>query len=340
MTRKDTILKYIVEHFISTAEPVGSKTLLETYHLNCSSATIRNEMNALENEGYLEKTHTSSGRVPSEKGYEYYVKNLRGQRVDEQVKNALQVVLDKKIKSVEQVMQEACEILSNMTNLASAVLGPSAEEERLVKVQVIPLSANSATAVFVTDKGYVENKTFILDDALAMNDLEKMITTLNDRLTGSKISEVLPKLEAMRPALTDYFVNQKMLYEVLFEAFVRFTGERMELYGKDALFHQPEFESDAKKLRRLIGLLDDPKAFREAVKEGADAGDGVSVKIGKEGEDLSIVSAAVQIPGEGPGTTLTVLGPTRMDYDRVVSILQYFAETLEKYFADQTKGDK
>lgn len=339
MTRRDTILKYIVEYFISTAEPVGSKTLLEHYHLNCSSATIRNEMLALENDGYLEKTHTSSGRIPSEKGYEYYVQNLRGVRVDEEVKNALQVVLDKKVKSVEEVMQQACQILSNMTNLASAVLGPNADEERLVRVQVIPLSNNSATAVFVTDKGYVENKTFIIDENLSMEEVEKMISTLNGRLSGSRISEIVPKLEAMRPALTDYLVNQKMLYELLLEAFVRFTGERMELYGKEALFHQPEFASDAEKLRKLIGLLDDPKAFRKAIDEGTSAGN-VSVKIGESGNDLSIVSTAVNLPGEERSAYLTVLGPTRMDYEKVVSTLQYFQEALEKYFANQRKGEK
>lgn len=339
MTRRDTILKYIVEYFISTAEPVGSKTLLERYNLNCSSATIRNEMQALENDGYLEKTHTSSGRVPSEKGYEYYVQNLRGARVDEEVKNALQTILDRKIKSVEEVMQEACKILSNMTNLAAGVLGPSASEERLVKVQVIPLSKNSATAVFVTDKGYVENKTFIIDGNMSMEEVEKMIIALNERLAGSRISEIVPKLEAMRPALTDYMVNQEMLYQILLEAFVRFTGERMELYGKDALFHQPEFASDAEKLRKLIGLLDNPKAFRKAMEEGTSASEKVSVKIGNDQGNLSIVSTEVNIPGASHTAYLTVLGPTRMDYDKAVSTLQYFQEALENYFHEQTKGE-
>ena len=114
MTRRDEILKLIVEHFIKTAEPVGSKTLQEVYHLDVSSATIRNEMNALEQDGYLEKTHTSSGRVPSEKGYQYYAEHIRETGVDEQAKNALANVLSEKSKSVEEVMKEACEILSHM----------------------------------------------------------------------------------------------------------------------------------------------------------------------------------------------------------------------------------
>lgn len=335
MTRRDTILKYIVEYFISTAEPVGSKTLLERYNLDCSSATIRNEMNALEVDGYLEKTHTSSGRVPSEKGYEYYVANLRGDRVDEDVKNALQVILDQRVKSVEEVMQEACQILSNMTNCAAGVLGSNASEERLVRVQVIPLSKNSATAVFVTDQGYVENKTFIVDGTMSVEEVEKMVSTLNDRLAGSRISEIVSKLEAMRPALTDYLVNQEMLYQILLEAFIRFTGERMELYGKDALLHQPEFAGDADKMRKLISLLDDPKAFRKAMEEGSVASEKVSVKIGKEHGDVSIVSAEVNIPGGGNSTYLTVLGPKRMDYAKAVSTLEYFQKALEEYFKEK-----
>ncbi len=326
------ILKYIVECFVSTAEPVGSKTLVERYHLDCSSATIRNEMNALEGDGYLEKPHPSAGRIPSAKGYEYYVNNLRGDRVDQEVKNALQTILDKKVKSVEEVMQEACKILSNMTDCAAGVLGSNASEERLIKFQVIPLSKNSATAVFVTDQGYVENKTFIFDGTISVSEVEKMIATLNERLSGSRISEIVPKLEAMRPALTDYLVNQEMLYQILLEAFVRFSGERMELYGKDTLLHQPEFASDAEKMRKLISLLDDPKAFRKALEEGKKTADKVSVKIDREHGDVSIVSAEVDIPGAGNSTYLTVLGPKRMDYGKAVTMLEYFQKTLEEYF--------
>ncbi len=332
MTRRDMILKYIVECFVSTAEPVGSKTLVERYHLDCSSATIRNEMNALEGDGYLEKPHPSAGRIPSAKGYEYYVNNLRGDRVDQEVKNALQTILDKKVKSVEEVMQEACKILSNMTDCAAGVLGSNASEERLIKFQVIPLSKNSATAVFVTDQGYVENKTFIFDGTISVSEVEKMIATLNERLSGSRISEIVPKLEAMRPALTDYLVNQEMLYQILLEAFVRFSGERMELYGKDTLLHQPEFASDAEKMRKLISLLDDPKAFRKALEEGKKTADKVSVKIDREHGDVSIVSAEVDIPGAGNSTYLTVLGPKRMDYGKAVTMLEYFQKTLEEYF--------
>jgi heat-inducible transcriptional repressor len=339
MTRRDEILKLIVEHFVKTAEPVGSKTLQEVYHLSVSSATIRNEMNALENDGYLEKTHTSSGRVPSQKAYKYYVEHIRTGNVDSSAKNALANILSEKTKSVEEVMKESCEILSHMTNLASVVLGPSVQQERLAKVQLIPLSKNSATAVFVTDQGYVENKTFIVDEKLHMEDVEKMVGALNDRLKGTPVSEVVPKMEALRPALTDYMVEQKVIYQALLEAFVKFSGDRMMLYGKDTLFDQPEFTSDANKLKKVLELLDNPTALRAAVNGGEKTGSGVAVKIGNEKDgmdDVAIVSTNLSIPGS---PCLTVLGPSRMDYEKVVSTLKYFAETLDHYFAGEAKGD-
>jgi heat-inducible transcriptional repressor len=345
MTRRDEILKLIVEHFIKTAEPVGSKTLQEVYHLDVSSATIRNEMNALEQDGYLEKTHTSSGRVPSEEGYQYYVSHLRESPVDESTKNALQNVLGEKSKSVEEVMKESCEILSHMTNLASVVLGPSVDEEKLVSVQIIPLGTNTATAVFVTDKGYVENKTFLVDPSLSVEEVVKSVKLLNDRLTGTPISGVVSKMEAMRPALTDYVVGQEIIYDALLEAFAKFATDRLDMYGKDALYNQPEFANDADKLRQLLSLLDDPEKMKKALYESkVTSSSGVNVHIGTKNEgleDLAIVSASVKLPGD-PSACLTVLGPSRMDYEKVVSTLKYFASALDEYFESRTvlKGGK
>lgn len=344
MTRRDEILKLIVEHFVKTAEPVGSKTLLKVYRLDVSSATIRNEMNALEQDGFIEKTHTSSGRVPSEKGYQYYVSNLRESPVDENCKNALQNVFGEKTKSVEEVMKEACEILSNMTNLASVVLGPGVGEERLVSVQIIPLNESTATAVFVTDKGYVENKTFFLDSSVQVEEVVKTVRLLNDRLSGTPISQVCGKMEAMKPALTDYVVGEELIYDALLEAFAKFATDRLDLYGKETLYNQPEFANDAEKLRQLLGLLDDPEALKKALSECKGGGAGVSVHIGtkKEGlEDIAMVSAGLALPGD-PSASLTVLGPSRMDYQKVVSTLKYFASSLDEYFASRTilKGGK
>lgn len=340
MTRRDQILKLIVEHFIKTAEPVGSQTLLNEYNLECSSATVRAEMNTLEKEGLLEKPHTSSGRVPSSAGYSYYVEHLRNDMVDDNIKFQLANVLQKRAQSVEEIIKQSCEILSNMTNLASVVLGPKINEEHLVSVQLIPLSENTATAVFVTDQGYVENKTFIIKEGVNINELIKTVTMLNDRLKGTPVSQIVPKMEAMRPAVTDFMVGKDVVYQALLEAFVKFAGERMDLYGKDNLLDQPEFAEDAKKLRRLMGLLDDPKAFRDAMEEATPSSSGLNIRIGKpkEDKDLSIVSANVNIPG-GQNAVISLLGPTRMDYDKALALLDYVSRTLDEYFQDLNGGN-
>lgn len=343
MTRSEEILKLIVEHFIRTAEPVGSKTLLETYHLGVSSATIRAEMSELEKEGFLEKTHTSSGRVPSSKGYEYYVEHLREERVDSSVKYALQTVLEKKAQSVEEVIQRSCEILSNMTNLAVGVLGPKVNSEKLVSIQLIPIGPNTATAVFVTDQGYVENKTFVIDQKTTPEEIQKTVELLNKRLVGTPISDLVPKMEAMKPAVTDYLVGQDVIYQALLSAFVQFAGERINLYGKENLLDHPEFAEDAKKLKKILRFLDNPQAMREAVSTPEKGEGGVSVQFGKEKEgleDVALISADISIPGQQKAQ-ISLLGPTRMDYERIVSTLHYVAKSLDEYFersAGQEKG--
>lgn len=344
MTRRDEILKLIVEYFIKTAQPVGSKTLMEAYALEVSSATIRNEMLALERDGYLEKTHTSSGRVPSEKGYQYYVENLRTGGVDEEAKNALQTLLSEKSKSIEEVLKESCEILSDMTHLASAVIGQDADEEKLVSIQIIPISETTATAVFVTDKGYVENKTFLIEKGSKMSDVVKTVKLLNDRLCGTSVAEVVQKMEAMKPALNDYMMGQELIYQAIIAVFSKFARDRMSVYGKESLYNQPEFANDADKLRALLSFLDDKERVR-GILNAADLSQSgnVSLQIGMKGKDetgdLALVSTKVDVPGI-PNAIITVLGPTRMDYDKVVSTMKYFAEELASYFSREEKGDK
>ena len=338
MNRRDKVLKLIVEHFIKTAQPVGSKTLIEEYGLNYSSATIRSEMNALEVDGYLEKTHTSSGRVPSSKGYRYYIDNLRERSVSDEFKYQMQTILDQKVQSIEEVIKESCEILSQMTSLASIVLGPNVSKEKLVSVQIIPISKTSATCVFVTDQGYVENKTFVISEKTKPSDVESCVKLINERLRGTSISELVPKMKLIRPLLNDYVIDHDVLYQAMLEAFVGFAKDRLSAYGKDELFSQPEFANDAQKIRKLLGLFESPEIFRE-VEDKNDSND-ISIRIGGENEDdddVSIISAKVKIPGQNEGS-IAIVGPKRMDYDQVVSAMEYLIKELEKHYASK-KGE-
>ena len=343
LNRSDTILKYIVEYFIKKAQPVGSHTLIEEYKLPYSSATIRNEMFALEKMGYIEKTHSSSGRVPSAAGYRYYCEKLRDGSVNEELKNSIQVVLDQKIKSIEEVIKESCEILSHMTNLVTVVMGPDEKEEKLASIQMVQISSNTITAVFVTDKGYVENKTFIVPDNLSAEEIVSCVNLLNERLKGTPIVNLVEKTEALKPVLSEYIVEHDLVYQALLETFVRFASDRLSLYGRDELFSREEYQNDAKKLEQVFKLLSDQQLLKEVNKEIKEEKDGRIIRIGDiEGNpDVSMVTAKIDLGEEG-NRAITLLGPTRIDYDQALSALEYIAKALTDYFNDLngSKGGK
>lgn len=338
LNRSDTILKYIVEYFIKKAQPVGSHTLIEEYHLPYSSATIRNEMFALEKMGLIEKTHSSSGRIPSTKGYEYYCKYLRDKSVDDELKYSLQNVLTKQVQSVEEIIKASCEILSHMTSLVSVVVGPDEKVERLANVQLVQISDNTITAIFVTDRGYVENKTFIIQNGINPEEVVKCVKILNDRLKGTLINELPQKMEALEPILKDYIVSHDVVYRALMETFLRFASDRLSLYGRDELFNNPEFKNDAEKLERVFKLLGDTSSFKKE-RANTPVGDGkVSIRIGgvDGNDDMSTITAKVRISDKGE-SSITLLGPTRMDYDKALSAIEYITDELNKYFDEIKK---
>lgn len=339
------ILRLIVEYFIKTAQPVGSQTLLDNYKLDLSSATIRNEMQELENEGYLEKTHTSSGRVPSTKGYKYYIKNLR-ETVTGSSKFQYQIatVLTDRARTIEDVLSESCEILSKMTNMVSLVLG-GASEESLKKVQLIPISNNSATVIFLTSSGNVENKTFVFDEKLSLKDLEDCVEMLNKRLEGTKINDIIEKMSTLKPLLFDTLLDGDALYQTMLNSFVKLSGNRMIVFGKDKLLDQPEFTSNPESLKKLMDVLDSPAYFKD-ITSSTNASEGINVKIGNENSDLkdvSIISANLNFPG-ADNAVISLVGPVRMNYDKAFSAIQALLNELHKRFKDsankENKGDK
>ena len=342
LTRSDTILKYIVEYFIKNAQPIGSQTLIDEYKLPYSSATIRNEMFALEKMGLIEKTHSSSGRVPSAQGYRYYCEKLRDGSVNEQLKNSIQTVLDQKVKSIDAVIKESCEILSHMTNLVTVVMGPDENKEKLASIQMVQISENTITAIFVTDKGYVENKTFIVPENLKASEIVNCVSLLNDRLKGTPIVDLVEKTEALKPVLNDYIVGHDLVYQALLETFMRFASDRLSLYGRDELFNREEYKNDAQKLEQVFKLLNDQQLLKEVKDEIKKDDEGRIIRIGDiEGNpDVSMVTAKIDLGDEG-NRAITLLGPTRIDYDQALSALEYIAQTLTDYFKGlNNKGGK
>lgn len=340
LTRRDKILKLIVEDFIKTARPVGSHNLIENYNLNVSSATVRNEMNALEKDGYLEKTHTSSGRVPSTKGYRYYVEHLKNPEIDEKIKHEINNVFDS-AGSIEEILKESCEILSNMTNLASVVLGPSADEEKLVSIQLVPLNNTNVTAIFVTDKGYVENKTFTINNRIKMSDVETCVKILNDRLKGTQVNNLVEKLESIKPILSDYIVDYTYLYNAILKTFNDFAQNRNnDFYGTENLISQPEFRDNAESLKQIFGLFNNPEDLERILDEASGT---ILLNCGEiEGnyEDVNVISKEIVANGSTFGR-IAIIGPTRMDYGNVVNSLNYIVtKIIEKLNYEKIEDDK
>ena len=215
-----------------------------------------------------------------------------------------------------------------MTNLASVVLGPGAEEEHLVSIQLIPISLNSVTAIFVTDKGYVENKTFTITSKYRVEDLKKCIEILNERLKGTRINALVDKLESIKPILSDYMSDYAYLYNALLKTFYDFASSRNgTFYGKENLLKQPEFRDNADELKKLFDLFENPNDLEKIIDEAqsrflVNAGD-----VEEKYNDVSVVSKDIAVDGEKIGK-IAVIGPTRMDYSKVLNSLDYIVDRI------------
>ena len=330
------ILKAIIDEFVATAEPVGSKTLVDKYKLPYSSATIRNDMAILEELGYLEKPHTSAGRIPSNKGYQYYCEHLLKKDLDEEVKYALANIFDRKTLNIDDAIKESCKIVSEMTNLATGMLGPDAKTQTLEYIKVFQIDAKTAVCVFITNTGYTENKMFNFADEVSIEDIETCTSILNDRLKGTHIYELPDKLESLKPVLTKSVQRFEMLYDAFAGAFVKFASETLYIDGTTNMMYQPEY-ADVEKLRELTRFFDDSKLFRRLVEHETEEKNVVAVTPkGTElvwKDDMAIVSSEIKIsdnPNEN--ARLMVVGPRRMEYSRVVSLLDFISKEIEDMF--------
>lgn len=330
------ILKAIVDEFVATAEPVGSKTLVDKYDLPYSSATIRNDMATLESMGYLEKPHTSAGRIPSNKGYQYYCEHLLRKDMDEEVKYALSNIFDRKSANIQDAIKESCKIVSTMTNLATGMLGPDASMQTLEHIKVFQIDEKTAVCVFITNTGYTENKTFNFPQSVSIEDIETCTDILNDRLRGIQIGDLPEKLEQLRPVLNQSVQRFEMLYNAFAGAFIKFASETLYFDGTSNMMYQPEY-ADIEKLKELTKFFDNSKLFRSLVDHETNKHDIVAVTPkGTElvwKDDLAIVTSEIRIsdnPSEN--ARLMVVGPRRMEYSRVVNLLDFISKEIEDMF--------
>ncbi len=325
--RQNKLLKLIVEEYIKTAIPVGSQGLCDI--LKCSSATIRNEMAYLEERGFLEKTHTSSGRVPSENGYRYYVDNLMEPRkmTGEDVLK-LQRIFDNKQLVLSDVITKSMEIISDITNLTSIVLGTSSSENKLKQVQVVPMDSNNVIAIVITDKGHVEHKELNIGDNVSSEEVKKVVDLINRLLVGTPLDEISSKLEfEIKPIIGKYVKSHEALYQAFYNAFNEFSFKNhMHMSGKTKLLDYQEFDN-VKKVKELLNKFDDTSLVRKIKADDND----INVYIGHENnfdDDMSIIKTKYKI-GDLEGT-VAIMGPKRMDYEKVVSLLDYIKKHIER----------
>ncbi|WP_298472902.1 heat-inducible transcriptional repressor HrcA [Psychrobacillus sp. FSL K6-4046] len=338
--RQLLILQVTVDDFIDTAQPVGSRQLSKKEEVPFSPATIRNEMADLEDMGYLEKTHTSSGRVPSEKGYRYYVDNLLTPQMvsKEEIKQIRSVFEERKVET-EQIIRKSANILSELTSYTSIMLGLDVRKHRVKRFSIVPLTDDSAVAIIVTDSGHVENRVFSIPEAFTASDIEKMVNIINEHLVGVYLHELQMKLEAV----TQFVLRQNNgrlndLLGSLNQAMIIEHEDKVYYGGKMQLLSQPEF-NDVEKAKSIMYWMEHVNEFPGLFHLNKK---GINISIGSENNQFgmnncSIITASYDI-GEEQSGSIAIIGPTRMDYKRVVSLLDVMSGDLSRELSRILRG--
>lgn len=326
-TRQKELMKAIVEEYISTARPVGSKHLCKKFKV--SSATIRNDMSLLEELGYLEKQHISSGRVPSSLGYRYYVDNLmEPKKISGEDMLKLQTIFSNNELNLNDAILKSLEIVSDITNYTSVMLGSTSNENLLEKVEIIPISDGNVVAIVVTDKGHVENKSINIPSTIDMKEVSKTAELLNKMLRHTPINEVPSKLEfEIKPIIGNYVKDYEVLYNAFYEALSSFQNNRdVHFEGKTNILKQPEFNT-VDSVKNIISKFES----KELVSKIEETDDEVKVYIGVESElDDNVTVIKTKYEAGGKVGTIAIIGPKRMDYERVLNMLEYIKGEINK----------
>ena len=325
--RQNKILKLIVERYIKEPIPVGSKAVSKI--LKCSSDTVRNDMGELENQGLLEKTHTSSGRIPSEAGYRYYVDNLmelKKMNAEDMLK--LQIVFKNQQLALSDVITKSLQVISDMTNYTAVVLGSTSHENLLKQIEVVPIDDVSMIVIIVTDKGHVEHKNIKLND-VSIDEVKKTVGLINNLISGTPIDEVSRKLEfEVKPIIGKYVKQHEQIYNAFYHVFSDFTNQEVNIMGRSKMLEQPEFSSNIEKIKTVFNKLDSPELINNIVE---DDDNNIKVYIGNENNiDSDVTVIQTKYKNGGEEGTIAIIGPKRMEYDRVVSMLEYIKDNIER----------
>lgn len=328
--RKKKVLQAIVEEYINTAEPVSSNSLTSNHGLNCSSATIRNEMADLEKSGYLDKTHTSSGRIPSEKGYRYYVDELlKEDDISLEEIKYISSKLETKVNEIEDLTKIAANTISEVTHYTTVSIGPKATSQIIEEIKFILLGTRMIMAIILTDTGMVKETIIKFDEDITQKQVETMNYMFNNKLKGQPIETIDRPLEEYLYDEMTYSVN--VIKPIIEQIKKVLQDEQIYLEGANKSFDLPEFNS-LEVAKNFINVLDTKELVSDMLNSGF--ADDIHVYIGEENQkeelkDFSVVTFKHKVNGKDAGT-IGIIGPKRMDYSKVISVMKYINKKLKE----------
>lgn len=345
--RKKIILKAIVQEYILTAEPIGSRTLARRFDLGVSPATIRNEMADLEDLGLLVQPHTSAGRIPTDKGYRFYVDSLMdvsplGRGEEESIRNNYLLMHQSEIVDL---IEETTKLLSLLTRHTSLVLSPKFKENVIRHVQIIPITTQMVLLLLVTEAGVIQNKMVHLPGNLSREELENISSFLSDRLQGLSVSKIdedflnhLEKDLRSRFSILDIAMD---LIQSIVGSTKAYEDSKLYLGGTTNILEQPEFH-DLEKVKMVLSILEHEDLLCQILSRLGHQR--LKILIGKENElkeihDCTLITATYMVKGKAIGR-IGILGPKRMEYPRVISIVDFVARMLSDLLSSEIRNEK
>ena len=341
--RKVKILNAIIQNYLETGEPVGSRTISKSSDLNLSSATIRNEMSDLEELGYIVQPHTSAGRIPSDKGYRFYVDHLMAEK-DEEISDIKDLMIEKTEK-MEKMLKQVVKVLANNTQYATMISAPAISGTKVKFVQLSQVNENQILSVVMMSGNIVKNKLIDVDEPLNSENMLKLNMLLNTHLNGLTVSDINLALISNMKNQAGEFAD--IIEEVLQTVAETIGDEEMEIYtsGATNIFKYPEL-ADTQKASEFISAFEEKEELRNLISDietdGEKTGTGIQVYIGDESpiqtmKDCSVVTATYEL-GEGVKGTIGIIGPKRMDYKNVMDNLTHLKNQLDQMLkkADET----
>lgn len=338
--RKTKILHAIIQDYINTAEPVGSRTLSKKYSLGVSPATIRNEMSDLEELGYLMQPYTSAGRIPSDKGYRLYVDSLMEIKsiADLQRKN-IKTNLLRQFGEAEQLLQYSSKIISQLTNYTSAVLTPQIKENKIKHIQLVPIDIKKIIVVMITDTGIVKNHIINVAEGIDYAQIQKVTNLLNSKLKGKTIKDIEASLLGeLKEELYEFNSLIESVVPKLFNALERIEDVELFLSGTTNIFNFPEY-NDILKAKNFLTMLEEKEFIENLISSSGNQGINISIgseNLYEEAKECSLVTATYKIDGNIVGK-LSVIGPTRMDYSNVVGVMKQISQYINELLRTRYK---